>query len=525
MASLDDVYAQVAAGNGKPQDHVGNAYADALRGNIQVQPEAPENLSMWDKVKGGLASGPINMYLGAKQLFGPLDPVDQSVLQQNHDAEKRAPVSSFVSNVAALAPAALIPGANTVAGAAAIGGITGALNPVDNANDAASIAKGKAISGTVGTLAGAAGQAIANKVGGYFGQKLADAQANAAADASRNSVRDATLAAGREAGYVVPNSAVSPSFFVNRLESLGGKAAIKQQATAQNQEVTNSLARRALGLPDDAPLSVDAINQVRAANYQPYRDIANLPVTQGQQAQTGLIVGTNGQPLINTPAVKGFDPATALENLKQARFDAKTYFNHYNRTGDPQSLATAKSLTDQAQAIEQQFEQRAAQNGSPQLVKQLQEARKNIAKSYTVERALNVDTGDVNARVLARMSQKGQPLSDGLDTVGKFANAYPQFTGPASTNPAAGVSKSEMLSSALLGATGVASGHPAAIGAALLPFVSHPARALALSKALQRAPDYSVGLSPQVANMLTNSQLGQALLRGSVGAGAALAAQ
>lgn len=97
-----------------------------------TQAEAPQpKKSTWEEVKGGLASAPINAYLGTKQLFSDLTPVERDVLKQNREAEKNAPVSSFVSNVGTYLPAMLVPGANTVVGGAVIGGATGAIQPTD----------------------------------------------------------------------------------------------------------------------------------------------------------------------------------------------------------------------------------------------------------------------------------------------------------------------------------------------------------------------------------------------------------
>lgn len=74
------------------------------------------------------------------------------------DATTAGKVGNFAGNVAALAPTAMIPGANTVAGASAIGAATGLMQP--------STSTGETVGNTLfGTLGGAAGQAAANKIG------------------------------------------------------------------------------------------------------------------------------------------------------------------------------------------------------------------------------------------------------------------------------------------------------------------------------------------------------------------------
>lgn len=433
---------------------------------IGTQPTQPEKTGFLDDVKGGIASAPINMYLGAKQMFGGLSPVEQDALSQNKEAANKAPVSSFVSNIATLAPAMLIPGANTVAGAALTGGASGALQPVEGEQSLGNIAKNKVLAATIGAGLGAASQYGGDKLGKYLQTRAIEKGAEQAALASKNSVRDATLKEAQDAGYTVPRSLYAPTFSSNRLESLAGKAATKQQAASDNQQITNSLARKALGMADDTPVSISGLEKSREIAAAPYREIASISA----QAKADL------------------------EALKQARNDSQGWFNAYNRSASPADLAKAKEMSATANQLEQSLETHAANAGRSDLLPALADARKQIAKTYTVQRALNDATGDIAAPVIGRLFAKGKPLSDGLDTIGKFSTAFPQVSRSGVSVPTAGISKSEALASALMGMGGAAmTGNPMGTAAALLPLASHPARSLALSKMLQTTPDYSVG--------------------------------
>lgn len=135
--------------------------AKALAGEIsRLRQSAPQPKgSFWDEVKGGLASAPINAYLGAKQFFGELSPVEQDVLRQNREAEKKAPVSSILSSIGTIAPTMVIPGANTAVGASVIGGTMGGVfTPTEEGESRV----GNAAMGTVGGLVG---NGIANVAG------------------------------------------------------------------------------------------------------------------------------------------------------------------------------------------------------------------------------------------------------------------------------------------------------------------------------------------------------------------------
>lgn len=448
--------------------------------------DVPEEESWLDRQKGGLASGPINAYLGIKQAFGGLDSIEQNILKQNKEAAKKAPVSAFAGNAGMLVPSMFVPGANTIAGAGAIGALNGLIQPVEGEQSLGNIASGKALNTGIGGALGAGGQWAGNKVAGWASSRLANQTQDAAKQQSLNSMRDAALSKGRAEGYVVPPSEVTPSFLTNRLESIGGKAAIKQEAALRNQGVTNALTRKALGLPDDQPISIGALEGIRTKAGKTYQEVGDLSTIAKQD----------------------------LEALKQARIDAQGWFNAYNRSASPADLAKAKEFRALADELEQSLVAEAKQAGRQELVPALSQARKEIAKTYTAQRALNSTTGDISAPVIGRMLEKGKPLSDGFETVGAFNNAFPKFTGVGAKTPAPGVSKVEAIVGGLLGAGGAAAtGSPMGLMAAGIPLLSHPARALALSGPLQKAPQYAASAIARLGGKTLTPKLAGAYLR------------
>lgn len=448
----------------------------------QYQKPAVE-ASSFETFRNGLASGPINLYLGAKQLFGGLSPEEQSVYEQNKEAERNAPATSFLSNVLTTVPAMMIPGVNTVAGATAVGAGFGALQPVAGEQSVGNIVKGKLANAAIGGAAGGVSQVASDKIGALVRNRLAQSTAEAQARASQNSLRDAVLTEGREAGYVVPQSQVQPTFLSNRLESLGGKAAVKQEAAIRNQEVTNALARKALGIPDDMPISQGALDSIRKKSGDVYAEVASLSPIAKQD----------------------------LEALKVARNEAQGWFTAYNRSARPDDLAKARAARELSEMLEKSLEAEAKTAGRADLIPKLVSARKEIAKSYTVERALNKATGDVSAPVLGRLVDKGKPLSDGLDVIGRFNQSFPQITRPAAGTQAPGVSFFEPVTAGLAGAMGhAATGSPVGLLAAGVPLLRGPARSLALSGPMQSAPAYGTnrllqitgGAQPETVNAL-----------------------
>lgn len=372
---------------------------------------------------------------------------------------------------AVAAPAMMIPGMQGPAAQTALGAMYGLTYPAEDGKERAI----NTLSGAAGSVAGyGAGSALNRATAGA----LTAAEQKALSEASRNSMRDSILAEGRQAGYVVPRSEYNPSFLSNRLESVGGKAAIKQEATHRNQEVTNKLIKQDLGIADDQPISIGVLEGIRKDAGKVYQEVSEL-----------------------SPMA-----ASDLEALKQARSDAKQWFNAYNRSADPSQLVKAKEYDDIAKMLDQSLETHAQQAGRGDLISALRDARKSIAKTYTAERALNKATGDIDAKVLGRLYDKQKPLSGGMETVGKFSAAFPKFTGAGAGTPAAGVSKSEAIMGTLLGAGGAAAtGSPFGALAAAIPLLSHPARSMALSGVMQTPKQYSIGLMPRIPGVVSDA--------------------
>lgn len=426
---------------------------------------------------GNLINGAVlgikSPFIGAGNLIGKVSDEDVKAFKQSLHDNAQLPGGLGGQVVGGSIPAAatsFMPGGNTLTGAAAYNALYGAIQPAESGTERLVNAGAGAVGGVGGQLVG---QGIKAATSGF----LTAAEQKAAADAARNAPRDAIIKDAFENGYSIPRSMYDPSFLSNRLESLAGKAATKQQAASNNQEITNSLARKALGLGDDVPLQKGTLEQMRKTLSSPYQEVAGL----SPQA------------------------AIDLEALKQARNDANAWFNAYNRSQSPNDLKTAKQFRADAEQLEKNLESYAKAAGRDDLIPDLVKARKEIAKTWTVQRALNDATGDVSAPKIGRMYEKGLPLSDGLETIGKFRTAFPQITQEGAKVPVAGVSKSEALTSGLMGLIGAgATGNIAGASAALLPFLSHPARSVALSKFMQSNPEYASSLIPRIPGMVAN---------------------
>ena len=296
-----------------------------------------------------------------------------------------------------------------------------------------------------------------------------------AKEAASNVVRDQTLRDAQDLGLKVIPSSVNPNIAGSTLESLAGKAAVKQQITLDNAKVTTAVARQEAGLPGNAPITEQALEARRDVLSQPYRDLA--------------AVSNNAQ--------------YYLRALRDARQKATQYWREYERQATVSSLENYNQMNAKAAAMEQRLEQEAAKVGRSDLVPAMKEARQAIAKTWDVERALNLGDGTVDAHALGRLYDKGAPLSGGLEKIAKFAlGPGKQVTGEAASTPSPNVNQLKWYASPSLGVAGGMAGGPVlGTAAAAAPFVLPPlARQLVRSAPYQGSmgtPTYTPGILPE----------------------------
>jgi hypothetical protein len=231
-----------------------------------------------------------------------------------------------------------------------------------------------------------------------------------------------------------------------------------------------------------------------------------------------LIEGRHGDPVpgplqglrVNVKESRGGDP---IEQLKQARADAAAEYRHYDVSKDPADLKKAQAHWAQAESLDDTIAASLKAKGREDLVQALTEARTKIAKSYDVERALNLGTGDVAAQIIGRQLDKGglKSKTGELSTIGKMAESFPSVMREGGRVPSPGVSGTDATAAALLGTLGYGVGGPAGLVAAGLPLLRGPARNLVLSPFYQRFAT-SPGMKPPVSETaLRSALLGRAI--------------
>jgi len=494
--------------------------AQAVNAPEPIDADPTEGMSFGQQVAAGAGARIADFGLGIKQMLGMGQPGELQEKRQMDAALMDTPgagVGSLATDLSTLPVAGSIPGAARIAGSAAIGAGYGAVQPTDTQGQ-------RAANVTIGAGLGAAGQAAGNRIAQAIGTKLGSRAAEAAGRAEAGSVRDQTIRAAQQAGYVLPPSTSNPSALNRGVEQLGGKIATQQQASLRNQEVTNNLARRALGLPENTPLSPEALQAVRQEASQVYRqigqageivpdaryldDLAGLEQSIAKIANDFPDLNIGSRPeirqLIDGLLVDRFSAQGALELTRTLRAEASGLFRQAGMgSGNPGARALAQATRDAADTVEEQIMRHLRANGGEQVADAFNAARRRIAIAHTVEDALIEGTGDVMARRLASDLGRGKPLSGELEVAARFAQAFPKATQRLDSSPVSLVNAG--MTGAIGGGAAIATGNPLALAAGL----AWPA-----SRGLAR----STALGPLQRNLKPNykpNALGTAMLQGS----------
>lgn len=340
-------------------------------------------------------------------------------------------IGSFAGEVGAIAPTVLIPGADTAIGAPLIGAATGALTTDGNLKD-------RAIGAAEGAAGGSIGRVVGNAIGNAAQKVSGTIQANAENQAIQNSGRDAAIKLASKYGYVIPPQDVNPSTLNGLLEGLSGKIKTSQLASQKNQSITNDLAKDALGIPRDIPLNTETIQAVRNNANQAYNKISSSgTVTPGDsyyKALQAISDQANGAAK-SFPGLKNDSIEQTLQTLNQPSFDAGDGIDaiKYLRNlsdgayakGEPMQ---GKAMKQAASAIEDALDEHLQSLGNPDALDQFRNARQTIAKTYSVEKAFNPITGNVDATKLASQLAKNRPLSGELKDIATVSSAFPKAT-------------------------------------------------------------------------------------------------
>lgn len=324
--------------------------------------------------------------------------------------------------------------------------------------------------------------------------------------------------AAQDAGYVIPPATSNPTATNKTLEGIAGKLTTAQAASAKNQATTMRLASRALGLPEDVPLTPEAIQAVRAEAGKAYEAVRGAGTVQMDDQLAAALNAAEAATKGANRSFPGLASTPAEERiaaLRQPQFDAGDAVDAIRILRDYASTAgaqgekfAAKTYQAVAKALEDSLDRHLAASGNAGAVKAFREARQLIAKTYTVEKAFNQATGQVSATKLAGELSKGKPMTGELRQAAEFGQAFPK----AARNFNESLPGISPLDFYAAGGTAALSREPYAL---LYPFLRQGVRNALMTPLGQRLAVPSVGgpVRPEVAAALAQGASQTARIR------------
>jgi hypothetical protein len=429
---LSDEYLGIDRNKPQPVAQPTQSISDILKGTYKVATERPGLLV------GGMATG----------LLDPTNLVLPGAMQKSIVAATPTAIAQAAPRTVALAQnIAAGAGTSALTSAAQQQATTGTINPAQVMNEAA--------------------------VGGILTAPTATVSALTTPRAPAQ-LTQAQLVAERAIaqGATLPPTQVNPSILNRLLEGFSGKQQTGQVASIKNQEVVNAQARKALNLAPDVEITPQVLQQFRAEKGLAYDALRSNPTyyadkpffaelnkeTARLQNMKSLDVGAELK-LLNNLKQMNFNGDELVESIKRLRDSAQTNSSPLANARD-KDLGRAQKFA--AQQLEALAERELTRLGQPDLMKNFQQARQDIAKSYTIEKALNATTGNVSGADLGNLARQGKIVPAELQTLANAAGAYPTaFQNTSRVGSVPGISPLDV------GAAGVAaasSGNPSLLG-------------------------------------------------------------
>jgi len=243
-------------------------------------------------------------------------------------------------------------------------------------------------------------------------------------------IRDA-----QQQGFVIPPSQISGSTVANVLEGTAGKPRVKNQASIQNQPLTNARAREAIGMKPETEISPETLAGVRAEAHQAYRDIRGAgEITTDVKFRKDLAdaISSPQKAKADFPELDLLDDDVikAVKAVQRQTFDADSGVTAVialreaaDQAFGAKRASAGRVYRQAADAIDDAMDRSLIRGGQSDLVNSYRAARERIAKTYTIQDSL---TGtDVSGAKLAAAARAGRPLDANLQLIARLADEFP----------------------------------------------------------------------------------------------------
>lgn len=241
-------------------------------------------------------------------------------------------------------------------------------------------------------------------------------------------------------GLTIPISHVRPGGVNSVLESLGGKTMTEQKMSLNNREMINKLAKRAIGISDDSPLTDDVLNGIKKKAGETYETLKQAGTFSADKQFAKELADAGGgyrafvkefpelanKEVDNLLAAFNKPQMSAnglVEGVKKLRFDAGKNM----KSMDPDKVALGRVQRNITEAVEDLMERNLSKRGMKDIMDKFRAGRQKYAIASTIQEGLD-DAGNVSSTAVAKMMDKfkGKTASKEMGIIAKMGANFPK---------------------------------------------------------------------------------------------------
>lgn len=239
---------------------------------------------------------------------------------------------------------------------------------------------------------------------------------------------------------VALNPAISNPTLPNQLRvQVAGNTQLNARLARENALKWSDIAKRELGIDPREQLNSKTYEAARARISEPYREVEKIGLLMPDDAVATQISAIRPPSVIGGKAATtevgslvdealgkindGMTSAEALRNIRQLRSEAQDLYRGDKLT--PVERATADAKIGIANALEKLVDMNVK---DPTLLDRFREARTQLAKSYTYEKATDLATGRVDPTAIAKMLGKDDAMTGDIAAIGRIAANFPEVS-------------------------------------------------------------------------------------------------
>ena len=245
----------------------------------------------------------------------------------------------------------------------------------------------------------------------------------------------------KQYGIAINPVEVNPSLSNKLRMRTVGEDAASQVLTEHNAPVFKQMFKSDLGIDPKAPLNLETIKAVRKQAGAAEDTIATLGTFKGDQASLGrlkalvpdeaTIGGRKAKAEIaklvddaTTGLTNGMDSSTVLNSIRDLRKEARGIYAMPD--AGQKKLARAHASMAIANELENVIDTNLTSMGKGDLLTEYRNGRTQMAKTYTLEKILDENTGELDLAKLARMTSKDNAMTGVFADAGKIAGNFPK---------------------------------------------------------------------------------------------------